>query len=76
MLLQQILSTLKTAIDSIQRLEVKVNALMDIKDIPMDNIAELNTDIAETQNATCELSEDVDARITDIEIALCELSEQ
>ena len=32
--------------------------------------------IDDAQNATCELSEEVDARITDIELALCELTEE
>lgn len=31
--------------------------------------------IEESQNATCELSEDVDERITEVETALCDLSE-
>ena len=32
--------------------------------------------IADSENAACELSEDIDVRIIDIEVALCELSEQ
>lgn len=32
--------------------------------------------IADGENAVCELSEDIDVRIIDIEVALCELSEQ
>ena len=32
--------------------------------------------IADSENAVCELSEDIDVRITDSEVALCELSEQ
>lgn len=35
----------------------------------------LESDIAETQDALCEVSEDFDQRIADIEDALCDLSE-
>lgn len=36
---------------------------------------ENKTGVEESQNATCELSEEVDERITEVETALCDLSE-
>ena len=38
-------------------------------------INKANTRIDDTQDATCELSMDIDDRIADIENALCELSQ-
>ena len=40
-----------------------------------DRCDENKTGVEESQNATCELSEELDERITEVETALCDLSE-
>lgn len=67
-------------LDTIKELENTIsivnNSVIDKSTTSTKAIGANINDISDTQNATCELSKEIDARITDVEIALCELSEQ
>ena len=65
----EVAKELKKIRDSIQSNKRELNAYTDMRD---DKNKSDNND---TQNATCELSEELDERISDVELAICELSE-
>lgn len=68
--------TLKQIYQAINAVSQKVNSTNSILDRVLNfKMNEKEEEIADTQNATCELSEELDQRIADIENALCELSE-
>lgn len=67
---RQVAKELKTVRDMIQHSKKELNQFTNMRDDKNES------DIDDTQNATCELSEEIDARISDIENALCELTEE
>lgn len=66
----EVAKELKTIKDMIQSGKKSLNDYTDMR----DNKNEF--DNMETQNAACELSAELDERITDLENALCELTEE
>lgn len=61
---------LKTIKDMIQSNKKSLNDFTDMRDDKNES------DNNDTQNAACELSAELDERITDLENALCELTEE
>lgn len=70
MIEKEIAKELKAIRDMVQDGKRELNSYTDGRDDKNES------EISDTQNATCELSEELDQRITDIENALCELTEE